>query len=270
MTTAPALPEQPLIAVDVVPVRYLPSRGFVELFLGKRLYEPSRGAFALPGVLLGERVPLSDPDKAGDRIENTDEAARRALRSKATIVNARLFDLGVFEGDENSARDPRGETVSISKLAVVPAAYSPDGEQAILSPLSATGLPFDHDEIVDAAARMIEQQLLVDADLTHALVGDRFTLSDLQAIQRDVAARVDDAEVRRPTTKRHPSRDLEELRLRRLERTGWFDKVEPETLAAESEEQARLAALANPGSAKEAPKGRGRPQIVWKWRETQP
>ncbi|BDZ52599.1 hypothetical protein GCM10025867_48400 (plasmid) [Frondihabitans sucicola] len=255
--TPAALPEQPLIAVDVVPIRYSRKRGFVELFTGRRLFEPALGKPALPGVLLGQKLPHPMRDGTpGERIESTREAAYRALRTKigagGTSVRGGLFDIGIFEGLPGDLRDPRGDTISIARLAVLKDNFAPgDDEQTKISPFAATGLPFDHDRIVDAVAVLIDQRLLVDRDLTNALLPDAFTLGDIQAIYGDMGARITKAiQAKRLPVSARPTDPADSLRVRRLERTGWFEKGPAEPVGADDE----------------APrKGRGRPQATWRW-----
>ena len=155
---------QPLIAVDVVPVRW--SR--VRLLIGsaRRRFEPFTGRFALPGVLLGTGESLI-------------HAATRSLQTKAGIgpdsVGA-LFQIGAFDGPD---RDPRRHAISIAFCAVIDAGESADNADLRWTPAGdLTGLPFDHDLLVSEALRQLRTRLWLDDAVTRALTGPRFATSD--------------------------------------------------------------------------------------------
>lgn len=159
--------QQPLIAIDVVPIAYdAPS---TELVYGTaiRQYEPFTGQRALPGVLLGTDETLHD-------------AALRALASKAGIAEHQvrhLTQVGAFDGP---ARDPRDKAISIAFLAVV-APYASDTTGWHAWPASPT-LPFDHASIIDAARDTARTRLWVDQPFTQALTGDEFSTADASAL----------------------------------------------------------------------------------------
>ncbi|OII11241.1 hypothetical protein BIU97_04840 [Curtobacterium sp. MCBA15_009] len=161
--TAPAVRDQPLIAIDVVPTSFAGAAG-LRVASARRLYDPFAGREALPGVLLDGSEILAD-------------AALRALRTKAGVGPAavrHLAQVGAFDGPD---RDPRSTAISIAFLAVVDPQAAPDatwhdvGERPF-------GLPFDHDRIVDAALEHARVRLWSDVPLTRALLGERFTTSD--------------------------------------------------------------------------------------------
>ncbi|GAA3599416.1 NUDIX domain-containing protein [Klugiella xanthotipulae] len=156
--------DQPLLSIDVVPVRFTEERG-MQLGLGVRLFEPFRGELALPGVLLvGE--------------ERLAEAAYRALAAKVGLGLGEVRALVQVTARDNPERDPRGPTVSVSYLAVVaPDAVAP---RAVWRDwVGGDPLPFDHDRIVAAAAdrlRVSVWQATPEARLlTRALTGETFS-----------------------------------------------------------------------------------------------
>ncbi len=138
MTDAPtAARDQPLIAIDVVPVSFTDGDG-LRVATARRPYAPYAGREALPGVLL-------------DAAERLADGARRALRTKTGIEAAavrHLAQVGAFDGP---SRDPRETAISIAFTAVVTPGV--DAGLAVWRPVDGgdQGLPFDHDTIVRAA-----------------------------------------------------------------------------------------------------------------------
>lgn len=195
--------DQPLVSVDVVPVRYDHARANVEVLLGRRIYEPHLGEFALPGVLLGH--------------ERIDEAAVRALRSKLGVAADQVRLLGGVEVFDNPDRDPRGPTLSIARYAVIDDDYRPRPEHHAAVALSAVdALPFDHDRIVTRAAEVLAKDLWADRAVAAALLGPRFATSDLREVYTQLLTRAHGD--------RAPHVDPANL-LRRLRGTGWVHQV---------------------------------------------
>jgi ADP-ribose pyrophosphatase YjhB (NUDIX family) len=185
-----AIRDQPLIAVDVVPVTFgtAPSgAGGLRVGTATRRYEPFVGREALPGVLLDGAELLAD-------------GARRALRTKTAVDAAavrHLAQIGAFDGPD---RDPRSAAISVAFLAVVApdvvAGSDPDVSAAVAVPAPVAvpvpvagtvwhdvadlplGLPFDHDRIIAAALDHARTRLWSDVPLTRALLGERFTTPD--------------------------------------------------------------------------------------------
>ena len=179
-----AIRDQPLIAVDVVPVTFgtAPSgAGGLRVGTATRRYEPFVGREALPGVLLDGAELLAD-------------GARRALRTKTAVDAAavrHLAQIGAFDGPD---RDPRSAAISVAFLAVVaPGVVDGSGpavsaSAAVPVPVAGTvwhdvadlplGLPFDHDRIIAAALDHARTRLWSDVPLTRALLGERFTTPD--------------------------------------------------------------------------------------------
>jgi len=161
--------DQPLISVDVVPIRLNKANKSIEIFLGRRQYEPSKGEFALPGVLLSPH-------------ERVAEAAQRALNSKVSAsesVVRLITDVGIAD---NPDRDPRGATLSIVNLAILGDEYAPQDEDItsiIVSDLADTKLPFDHNGLVAKALSQLDALLMNDKDASKALLGDTFRTTDL-------------------------------------------------------------------------------------------
>lgn len=173
---AVAARDQPLIAIDVVPMSFTAGDGLL-VATARRPYDPYAGQEALPGVLLDGTELLTD-------------GARRALRTKTGIDDAsvrHLAQIGAFDGPE---RDPRSTAISIAFVAVV--AGSGGGTGAASSAVwrdpaqAEPGLPFDHDRIIQAALDHVRTRLWRDLPLTRALLGTQFTTADASRLQTAV------------------------------------------------------------------------------------
>ncbi|MBF4603643.1 NUDIX hydrolase [Curtobacterium sp. VKM Ac-2884] len=160
---AAAIRDQPLIAIDVVPVSFVTTEG-LRVATARRAYAPYVGQEALPGVLLDGTEILAD-------------GARRALRSKVGVGSTavrHLAQVGAFDGPD---RDPRDSAISIAFLAVIDPAAHADATWHDVGTLP-LGLPFDHDRIVASALERARVLLWSDLPFTRALLGDPFTTAD--------------------------------------------------------------------------------------------
>lgn len=210
--------EQPLVSVDVVPL-WITAEGSLRVTLGRRRNAPYQGDLALPGVLMGR--------------ERSRDAAQRALREKVGVDPERvvLRDAGVFDAP---ARDPRGPTMAVAKLAVASEAGLRGGELAeVLSLGDLPDLPFDHASIIAAARRVLAAALWTDREVCRAVLGAEFTTRTATALQRELeTADGDDARADASNMKR------------RLLALGWVA----------------------PTDRTELPEGAtGRPSTVWGW-----
>lgn len=221
--------ELPNISVDVVPVILDPATGTLEVVLGRRIFEPNLGEFALPGVLLTPH-------------ERLNEAAYRALEKKLGVLEANvaeLIDLGTFD---NPDRDPRGATVAIAKLAVITAVPEADNVTRVRIEDIANdsyALPFDHNSIVVAASNLLAEKMLFNKAITKAILGNTFTTKTL----RNVLVQLQETE--------HGENiifDASNL-TRQLKGTKWVEMVE------DKETVTSLTASTS----------RGRPSRVWTW-----
>lgn len=163
--------EQPLISVDVVAVKLDKISRELCIFVGQRNFEPNKGDFALPGVLLlpGERAM---------------DAAHRALSTKVQIPDSEvvvLRDIGIVD---NPDRDPRGPSLSVVVLAIVDNDFNVDDENVkmlTLKALEETALPFDHGSIIKKALSSLDSLLMTDKEITKALLGQEFTTTELHS-----------------------------------------------------------------------------------------
>jgi 8-oxo-dGTP diphosphatase len=152
------------VSVDVLALRYQPTRRTVEIATIPRAGEPFGGQLALPGVVLLE----------GERLA---EAARRAVRTK---LGADVLALGQLVVFDEPNRDPRGATLSAALWAV----SDGDGVGTWFSLDRLPSLAFDHNRIVAECRDILTDRLWHDIAFTRALTGPTFPVSAAVAITR--------------------------------------------------------------------------------------
>ena len=165
---------QPLISIDVVPLRFSRRSRSVEVLLAERVFAPSLGEPALPGVLLLAQELLAD-------------AVHRALRDKAGVYPEHVWavgDVGVFD---TPGRDPRGPTLSITRYCIVGSEFEPPAGVAFVELAKATSLPFDHEAIIRRAAHVVGERLWVDLEVTQALLDQQFSTKDAADVRSSLA-----------------------------------------------------------------------------------
>lgn len=162
-------PEQPLIAVDVVPLTF--AGAVLRAGTVTRASAPHAGREALPGVLL----------VSGERIR---AAALRALATKAQTTPRWLLPVGTFD---RPGRESRQHAISIAWLAAI--APEEPGRLHWRDPSAVEDLPFDHAEIVEAAIAQARHHLWSDVTWTRALIGDEFTGPDALALETALTGR---------------------------------------------------------------------------------
>ena len=150
--------DQPLVSIDVVPLRYNRELKSLEYGVSPRLFEPFKDELALPGVLL----------RSGEAVN---DAAERALQTKANLPTGALRQFGVFDGTN---RDPRGATISIAFISV----QDEDSVGPVWTSETQT-LPFDHSLIAAAAQEYLKLLIWKDIELTRATLGEHFTVADV-------------------------------------------------------------------------------------------
>lgn len=163
------------VAVDVVALSLRPAgEGLEPVFLARRRErEPFRGDWSLPGGILREREDLED-------------AVRRALSNAMPLEHVRhLEQLATFGEPE---RDPRGRVLSVSHLALLPEPREAADGAAWLVVADAPALAFDHAAILGTAVERLRGKLSY-SNVAYGLLGERFTLSELQAVYEGVLGR---------------------------------------------------------------------------------
>src|ERR1700750_2111752 len=139
------------IGLSADPVVFTLLNGRLSVLLARRLEEPQRGMFALPGGFVGES-------------EAPEQTAERKLREKTGVGSVHLEQLRTYAGPE---RDPRGWLPSIAYMALVrpetlPADSPPDREASSHPVHRLAPLALDHARIVDDGLWRL-----------HARVGDK-------------------------------------------------------------------------------------------------
>jgi 8-oxo-dGTP diphosphatase len=144
------------------------------VLLARRLEEPQRGMFALPGGFVGAA-------------ESPEQTAERKLREKTGVGSVHLEQLRTYA---DPARDPRGWLPSIAYMALVrPETLPEDGpaeREASWHPLSALPpLALDHARIVDDGLWRLHARVADKAWFVRIAVGlltEPFTLRDAQQL----------------------------------------------------------------------------------------
>lgn len=159
--------------------------GELKVLLHCRPKQPFEGYWALPGGFI--RV---------DEDADAESAMRRILRDKAGVSGLYLEQLATYSGPD---RDPRGWSISIAHLALVPVAKLTidEGKAALVSIDDLPELPFDHGKIIkDAIARLRGKGAY--STLPTSFLGKDFTLTEMQSAYEIVLGmRIDASSFRR-------------------------------------------------------------------------
>jgi len=161
-----------ICTVDVVLLTLVQGRLHVALFRRER--EPFLGA---PALLGGYVHPEEDQD--------TLSAALRVLRDKAGLEGLYLEQLHTFSGP---VRDARGWSLSVAYLALVSADVLSEqtrGNVSLADVSAVPRLPFDHNDIVQAAVARVRGKSLYSSLPAH-LCPAVFTLPQLQQVYEQV------------------------------------------------------------------------------------
>ena len=173
------------IGLAADPVVFTLLDGRLSVLLARRLEEPQRGMFALPGGFVGAE-------------ESPEQTAERKLREKTGVGSVHLEQLRTYAAPD---RDPRGWLPSIAYLALVPPGALPvqtpadrDASWHLLDALPELAL--DHARIVDDGlwrlrARVTEKTWFLR--VAGALLADPFTLGQAQRLYEALRGEVVDA-----------------------------------------------------------------------------
>jgi 8-oxo-dGTP diphosphatase len=178
------------IGLAADPVVFTLLDGRLSVLLARRLEEPQRGMFALPGGFVGAE-------------ESPEQTAERKLREKTGVGSVHLEQLRTYA---EPARDPRGWLPSIAYLALVPPgalpAQTPAERDASWHPLDALPeLALDHARIVDDGlwrlrARIADKVWFMRVGA--GLLPEEFTLRQAQRLYEAIAGEsLDPANFRR-------------------------------------------------------------------------
>ena len=164
------------IAVDVV--LFTIQGGTLKVLLLKRQHAPYRGAWALPGGLVGTD-------------ESVDTAVLRELQEETNIGNIYLEQLYTF-GELN--RDPRGRVITVAYYALVNwQQFQLKTRQRVsqadwFAVKRLPALAFDHQRIVDYALERLRSKINYTT-VSFQLLPRQFTLTELQGSYEVILAR---------------------------------------------------------------------------------
>jgi len=172
------------VAVDVALLALDPSIGFMSLLV-RRDAHPAKGAWSLPCTFVRPR-------------ESLDEAAKRVLRDKAETEDVYVEQLYTFGALD---RDPRTRVISVAYYALIQRELM---LQLVTPPTVDVGrvhepfairirgsqveLAFDHGEMLQTAILRVRGKLDY-SPIGYELLGDRFTLFELQQLHETILGR---------------------------------------------------------------------------------
>ena len=173
------------IGLSADPVVLTLLNGRLSVLLARRLEEPQRGMFALPGGFVGAE-------------ESPEQTAERKLREKTGVGSVHLEQLRTYA---DPRRDPRGWLPSIAYMALVAPealpAEPPADREASWHPVDALPeLALDHARIVDDGlwrlrARVADKPWFVRVG--GGLLPDPFTLGQAQRLYEALSGEAVDA-----------------------------------------------------------------------------
>ena len=173
--------DKPIATVDVALFALLEGEAGsgLGLLLPRRDRPPYAGARALPGGYV--RV---------DEDDDTEATARRVARGKLGMEVSYLEQLYTFSGRR---RDPRGWSIAVAYLGLVPAAHlRGDVLRDILPVDRLPPLPFDHGAIAAKAVQRLRDKSSYSS-LPGFLLPTEFTLQELRTLYERITGEVLDA-----------------------------------------------------------------------------
>lgn len=160
------------ITVDIVLFTILERQ--LHVLLIRRLAEPFRGSYALPGGFVLEN-------------ESIDEAAHRELQEETGVEKVFLEQLYTF-GEPN--RDPRGRVITVAYYALVANSHilrsGTDAADAAWFALNKLPpVAFDHQNIIEYAQQRLRNKLDY-SNVGFELLPEKFTLTELQLVHEAI------------------------------------------------------------------------------------
>lgn len=185
MTSTAAMEEfeRPIVTVDVALFTVID--GKLQVALYPRKTEPFEGV----DTIVGTFVRVGEDDTA-------EAAAQRVLKEKAGLTDVYFEQLQTFSG---LSRDPRGWSVSITYIALVPAVTLRAGHEGLsFKPVEEiSGLPFDHDLILKTAVSRLRGKGAYSVLPCHLLEAP-FTYTEMiEAYETVIGAKIDNSSFRR-------------------------------------------------------------------------
>jgi 8-oxo-dGTP diphosphatase len=209
------------IGLSADPVVFTLLGGRLGVLLARRLEEPQRGMFALPGGFVGES-------------ESPEQTAERKLREKTGVGSVHLEQLRTYAGPD---RDPRGWMPSIAYMALVPPQALPEetpaDRDASWHPVDALPeLALDHARIVDDGLWRLRARVADKAwfmRVAGGLLPEVFTLREAQRLYEAIAGEeVDPANFRRDVKATGSLTDTGKRRTEGPGRPGTLYRLAPE------------------------------------------
>jgi 8-oxo-dGTP diphosphatase len=167
--------DYPIINVTVDVVVLIIDEGELRALMVRRGAPPYQGRWALPGGFV-------------EVDEDLETAARRELVEETGVSadEVRIEQLATYGAPK---RDPRGRTLSVAWLAILPASSDPqagsDASHAAWKPvdtlLGRTRLAFDHKRILSEAVERTRAKLEY-TNLATAFLGEEFTIAQLRQV----------------------------------------------------------------------------------------
>jgi 8-oxo-dGTP diphosphatase len=185
---------RPSLAVDTAVLIVGEGPGKLDVLLHRRLGKHHGNEWALPGTFLHENETPTG-EREGETLA---DAVLRSLKDKVGLVGTEPQQLHVFD---RPGRDTRGWVLSVAHVVLLlrsavddVLAARPD-DVRLRAADAATGLPFDHDDIVRLAVRHVRREHALRPD-PFGLLADSFTLKRLHQLHEAVAPSPGPGEVR--------------------------------------------------------------------------
>lgn len=163
------------ILVTVDNIIFTITEGSLQILLIKRLIDPFKGKWALPGGFVLENETLQ-------------EAAYRELAEETSVKNVYLEQLYTFS---EVKRDPRWRTISCSYIALMSRenmtlkAWSDASEAKFFDVKKLPKLAFDHKKIVEYAIQRLKWKMEY-TNVAQYILPKKFTLRQLQDVYQTI------------------------------------------------------------------------------------
>lgn len=130
----------------------------------------------------------------GSRDVALDDLVRRTLRNCTGVEDIYFEQLFTFSSEGKNRRDPRGPSISVGYLALMPYSKLATGEAradglALVPVAEVPALPFDHNRIIDTAVSRLRSKGSWSV-LPAYLLDEEFTISQLNRIYSAVTSTV--------------------------------------------------------------------------------
>jgi ADP-ribose pyrophosphatase YjhB (NUDIX family) len=188
----------PLVTVDIALFTIVEAQ--LRVLIVRRENDPAPNVWALPGGLLQPDIDAS-----------LEDAAKSVLSTKVRIDVRHLEQVTTVSGPD---RDPRGWSVSTLYYALLPGELVPAVAGASVGAIDwcdphapQQRLAFDHDGLLQQALAALRQKVAQRALPLH-LLGDRFTLTELQHVCEAVLGHRLDKSAFRRLIKDEPALEL--------------------------------------------------------------